>query len=131
MSGDILVYPGLKYLGMKLVKNEILSPESRNLMWTRQESKARLTKYGFGWSIGTDSTTKQKVVAHSGSWTGAASYWRIYPDSGVVVVVLSNRRNHKPGSLGATLGNMAVLEKAQISAPVDDDTSQPEQEDDN
>ncbi|MGH8001321.1 MAG: hypothetical protein ACREPR_18335, partial [Brasilonema sp.] len=69
------------------------------------------------------------VVAHSGSWTGAASYWRVYPDDGVVVVVLSNRRNHEPRTLGAYLGNMAVLGTTQFGKPIND-TIQPDQPDD-
>lgn len=116
-------------LGMKVVKGEILNQESRDLMWTKQKSQAGITRYGFGWNVGKDNVSNQKVVVHSGSWTGARSYWRIYPDDGVVVVVLSNQRNHEPRTLGAYLGNMAVLGTTQFGKPIND-TIQPDQPDD-
>jgi serine beta-lactamase-like protein LACTB, mitochondrial len=104
-------------LGMKVVNGNILTPASRNLMWTKQQSQARLTNYGFGWNVGTDGD--RKVVAHNGAQTGAASYWRIYPDDGVVVVVLSNRRGHNPRQLGINLGKMAVQNTTQFMQSVD------------
>ncbi|MBW4643801.1 MAG: beta-lactamase family protein [Goleter apudmare HA4340-LM2] len=105
-------------LGMKVLNGNILKPTSRDLMWTKQKSQAGTTQYGFGWSVGQDGN--RKVVAHNGAQTGAASYWRIYPSDGVVVVVLSNRRGHNPRNLGISLGKMAVLNTTQFTQQADD-----------
>ena len=98
----------LANLGIKLINGEILNQKSLDLMWSRQKTNnGKTTRYGLGWSIGRDEDGR-KIVAHSGAQNGAASYWRIYPNDKVVVVILSNKRGHKARNLGAYLGRVAV-----------------------
>ncbi len=98
----------LANLGIKLLNGEIINQNSLDLMWTRQKtSGGKTTGYGLGWNVGTDSEGR-KAVAHNGSQNGAASYWRIYPNDKVVVVVLSNKKGHNPRDLAAYLGRVAI-----------------------
>lgn len=98
----------LANLGIKLLNGEIINQNSLDLMWTRQKTKGgKTTGYGLGWNVGSDSEGRF-AVAHNGSQNGAASYWRIYPNDKVVVVVLSNKRGHNPRNLAAYLGRVAI-----------------------
>jgi CubicO group peptidase (beta-lactamase class C family) len=103
-------------LGIKLLNNQIISKASRDSMWTAQSSDAGKTGYGFGWGVG--GQNGRKIVAHSGEQNGAASYWRIYPNDGVVIVVLSNRRDHEPSDLGAALGNLVLTGTSSSPKPI-------------
>lgn len=94
-------------LGTKLLDGVILRQATLNTMWTAQSADDGPTTYGLGWSIG--SQNGNKIVAHSGSQVGAASYWLIYPDDDIVVTVLSNRNGHSPGGLAKWIGRAAVL----------------------
>jgi serine beta-lactamase-like protein LACTB, mitochondrial len=92
-------------LGILLADGKILPKSELNLLWTRQKTRdGKTTGYGLGWGVGSEGG--RKVVAHSGSQNGAASYWRIYPNEKVVIVVLSNRNGHKPAKLGKYLGQL-------------------------
>ncbi|MEM7553542.1 MAG: serine hydrolase domain-containing protein [Cyanobacteria bacterium P01_A01_bin.84] len=107
--------PDLARLSIRLLNGKIISKQSLNIMWTPQKSQGRTTRYGLGWGVGTDEDGR-KIVAHSGAQNGAASYWRIYPHEKVVVVVISNRRGHKPRDLGSSLGKLTVTNS--ITKPV-------------
>jgi CubicO group peptidase (beta-lactamase class C family) len=97
----------LAELGDKLLTEKILKQSTLNTMWTAQTADSGPTTYGLGWSIG--SQNGKKIVAHSGSQLGAASYWLLYPDDDVVVAVLSNRNDHSPSTLAKWVGRVAVL----------------------
>ncbi|NDJ16964.1 serine hydrolase [Myxacorys almedinensis] len=97
----------LTRLGIKLLNGSVMSPRSRDLMWTKSKfNNGSTSNYGLGWNIGTDQG--RKIVAHDGSQNGARSYWRLYPEDGITIVVLTNRSEHNPAVLGQTLGSLAL-----------------------
>ena len=53
--------------------------------------------YGYGWDVG-NGPGGVRLVGKSGAQPGARSYLRVYPDDGVVVAVLTNRKGggHDP-----------------------------------
>ena len=54
-------------------------------MWTRIREP-----YGLGWIVATNG----KYASHSGAFTGAGSYLRVYKDGSLTIAVMSNRRYH-------------------------------------
>jgi CubicO group peptidase (beta-lactamase class C family) len=89
--------------GMKLVNGSILNQDNLDRLWTRPNAQAN---YALGWSTGTDQDTR--VVAHSGSQTGARSYIRVYPDREIVIAILSNQRGHDATQLGRDIGTLIL-----------------------
>lgn len=57
-----------------------------------------ITSYGIGWSQGEDSN-QRKYYGHTGGSVGGISVMRIYPDSGLIIVILSNSSNVRYGNL--------------------------------
>ena len=72
-------------------------------MWTP------IGSYAYGWDVGT-ATSGQRVVGKAGGQPGAKSYLRIYPDDGIVVSVLSNRRAGAtaPAGSAASIGELML-----------------------
>ena len=107
-------YPGGGYecsahdlckLGIKVLDGKILPRANLDTLWTVQTVKTGTSTYGLGWVVGSDNG--KRVVTHSGSQSGAASIWRIYPDDGVVVVVLANMVYSGPADLSRNLAALA------------------------
>jgi CubicO group peptidase (beta-lactamase class C family) len=48
--------------------------------------------YGIGWNI--DTTTKYRIVTHSGGMPGVATWLRLVPSERLVIVVLCNENDH-------------------------------------
>lgn len=46
--------------------------------------------YGFGWFLYAPKPDEGKVIGHSGEQTGCSSQIFIYPEKGIVIVVLTN-----------------------------------------
>jgi CubicO group peptidase (beta-lactamase class C family) len=61
--------------------------------------------YGYGWDVGTG-PGGVRLVGKAGAQPGAKSYLRVYPDDGVVVAVLTNRKGggHDPVGLSKRIG---------------------------
>ncbi len=81
----------LARFGQQVINGTILSPESRATAWTAPDSNN--LSYGMGWDLGRTrtATTVRRYVAHSGSQVGAATYLLMYPESGLVITVMSNQ----------------------------------------
>lgn len=69
-------------------------------------STAGICKNGVAWELGTSSG--RSIVEHDGSWTGARSLVRIYPNDNLVVAVMSNRTDHDPKALGTSIGDIVL-----------------------
>ncbi len=83
-TGDLLKF------GEAMRTGTLLKPETVQLLWAPQKtSDGKATSYGMGWSSGTDSQG-HRWVGHTGGSMGATSNLRIYPDDGLVVVLLVN-----------------------------------------
>ena len=97
----------LAILGIKLSQGKILTQKALDTMWLGRDAKIEDSNYGLGWSVSTFGGTDS--VSHSGAQNGAASYWRILPKKGIVVVVLSNMREHSVKNLANYLTSLALL----------------------
>lgn len=68
----------------------LLKPVTVQLLWTSQQtSEGKETGYGMGWSTGKDAGG-HRWVGHTGGSMGATSHLRIYPDDGLVLVLMVN-----------------------------------------
>ncbi|HZN71013.1 MAG TPA: serine hydrolase [Micromonosporaceae bacterium] len=81
--------------GAKLLAGQIISPLAAEYMWSGTG-----WGYSYGWQV--DSQTDEdgdtyRRVWKSGGQLGADSYLQLYPDDGIVVAVLSNRRGATDG----------------------------------
>jgi CubicO group peptidase (beta-lactamase class C family) len=64
---------------------------------------------GVAWGRSFDPSGR-RAMDHNGSWTGARSFVRIYPDDDLVVAIMSNRTEHNPDiwTLGDTIGDIVL-----------------------
>lgn len=97
----------LARFGGKLAAGEILEADSLETMWTPPNNES---SYALGWSTGEEDG--HQVVAKNGAQLGARSYLRIYPDDGIVIAVLSNRKGggHSATQLGQDIGKLMLDE---------------------
>lgn len=100
----------LARFGMKLIDGDILTPTSLHKLWTPPDT---LSNYAYGWNTAWENCTF--VVAKDGAQKGAKSYLRMYPTRGIVIAVLTNRKNggHSPKSLAKSIGSMMLNEECQ------------------
>lgn len=89
--------------GFAHLYHKILNEETVELFWkTQQTADGKETNYGIGWASGKDDDGRE-WVGHNGGSIGGSTYFRIYPQSEVVVVVISNmsgaRFNELPDQL--------------------------------
>ena len=75
----------LTRLGSQLLAGAVLSPANVTYLW-----KGTGWGYAYGFGIGTESGHRR--VAKNGSQRGADSFLLIYPDDGIVIAVMANRR---------------------------------------
>jgi D-alanyl-D-alanine carboxypeptidase len=69
--------------------DKLLSPESKQQMWTRAKlNDGSETSYGFGWRIGTHDGHRN--IGHSGSTSGFSASLQRFPDDKLTVIVLCN-----------------------------------------
>jgi len=75
-----------------LLNGQIVSPDSRDEMWTRITN---LSTYGVGWRSGNVALADGSIhyaVRHSGSQQGGNAMLLVYPDSELIVVAMANRQ---------------------------------------
>ncbi len=66
----------------------ILSPRSRELMWTPTTLKDGTVKhYGLGWGV---ATSGRANAGHSGYTSGFSTTFQVYPDDHLTIIVLTN-----------------------------------------
>jgi CubicO group peptidase (beta-lactamase class C family) len=76
--------------GSALLRPGFLTADSLKLLFTSQKTTdGKETGYGMGWSIH-KSHTGQRVYEHSGGSVGGSCQLIVYPDSRVVVALLTN-----------------------------------------
>lgn len=92
--------------GLRLLDDSILSAADRAAMWTP------IGSYADGWNVGVSDNAGEAVVGKSGAQHGAKTYWRIYPDDDISIIVLSNRwgGDFNPRLLAKAIGEL-MLEK--------------------
>ena len=115
LGGGIEVSPvDLARFAWKTLDGQIVDADTRdNRLWT-PVVPGRNT--GLGWQLST--IDGSQVAQHGGSWTGTQTYLRVYRDDGLVVAVMSNRRNHTVGSVSGLTGNIADIVLAPDPQPI-------------
>jgi serine beta-lactamase-like protein LACTB, mitochondrial len=89
-GGFLSTAEDLARFGDRLLRGELLQPESVALLWTPMHtSDGTPTEYGIGWTVERDSLGRRRV-RHSGGSVGGTAHLIIYPDQRVVVAVLVN-----------------------------------------
>lgn len=90
-------------LGLRLLDGSILSAADRTELWTPQGSRS------YGWDVGT-AQSGERAVSKTGGQPGANTYWLVYPDDDIQIVVLTNRwkGGHNAGTLSTQIGEMLL-----------------------
>lgn len=95
---------------LALEKNEVLRPETKQLMETAHvpESEDKSSFYGYGWAI-FNSTENKKVVAHNGSNGIFFADFVRHMDDDLVVIALSNIiLNHQSENVAWEISSMVL-----------------------
>ena len=97
-----------------LAGDELLSRETRQMMWTAQEtSDGKKTGYGLGFGLsGSGSDLK---VLHTGVQEKVRTRMEIYPEKKYGVVVMTNSENAEPGDMMAVIDN-AIREHSRSTS---------------
>jgi len=89
-GGFLSTAEDLVRFGSTLLQPGFLKAESLKTMFTSQKTSAgEETGYGIGWGIG-KSPSGKTVHAHSGGAVGGTSQLVVYPESHVVIALLTN-----------------------------------------
>jgi CubicO group peptidase (beta-lactamase class C family) len=93
----------LAAFGHKLASGQIIGRTSLPVLWNGFQGS-----YANGWDI--VPANGRKVVAKSGANEGTQSYLRVYPNDGITVAVLSNRKGggHDVTALGTSIGELVA-----------------------
>lgn len=96
LGGGIEASPvDLAWFGWKVLDGKVVSKNTRdNVLWKRVNSSF---VRGIGWRIPT--IGGKKVAEHGGSFSGTRTFMRVYRNDGLVIAVMTNRRNQGSGSL--------------------------------
>ncbi len=91
--------------GLQLLDGSILTADERDDLWDP------IGSYAYGWDVGA-ADTGELTVGKAGGQPGAQSYWRVYPDDDITVVVLSNRwkGGHSGSGLSRAIGQLMLDE---------------------
>jgi CubicO group peptidase (beta-lactamase class C family) len=89
-GGFLSTSEDLVRFGSLLLQPGFLKAESLKLLFTSQKTKSgEETGYGMGWGIG-KSPSGKTVYAHSGGSVGGTSQLIVYPETRVVVALVTN-----------------------------------------
>ena len=88
----------LARLGLALLGDELLSAAAKQALWTPlalADGSMNPENYGVGWRIDTSSrllgeARPTRVLHHGGTQPGAAAFFMIVPEHGIVVAVMAN-----------------------------------------
>ena len=94
-GGFLASVADLAHFGMKHFDDAVLTPDSRALLWTTQQStNGTNTDYGVGWF------TSDRWVEHPGGALGGSTLLRIYPEEQTVVALAANLSMLGPNRFG-------------------------------
>lgn len=89
-GGFLSTAEDLVRFGSALLRPGFLKPESLRLLFTSQKTvSGQETGYGMGWFVG-KSQSGQPIYQHAGGSVGGTSQLIIYPDSGLVVALVTD-----------------------------------------
>lgn len=110
-GGLVGTAPDVARFGLALARGSLLKKETMAQMLTRQKTRdGRLTGYGLGWTLG--ERNRHREAWHTGGQERVSNvlYWQ--PDTGLVVVLLSDLEGVQPGltDLARRLADLLQLE---------------------
>ena len=89
-GGFLSTASDLLKLGFAHLDQRILQAATIDTLWKAQHtSDGKSTHYGIGWSSGEDASGR-RWVGHGGGSVGGTTFFRVYPDQGLVVGVIAN-----------------------------------------
>jgi CubicO group peptidase (beta-lactamase class C family) len=89
-GGFLSTIEDLVRFGEAMRTGTLLKPATVQQLWTSLTlSDGKETGYGIGWSVNRDAQG-HRYVGHTGGSMGATSHLRVYPDDGLVIVLLVN-----------------------------------------
>lgn len=101
----------LARFGQRLLDGDIVDQDTRdNRLWSPVGSGCNWPsggkcRNGLGWRV------YHSFVEHGGSWTGARSNLRIYPDDDLVIAIMSNKVRDEAGDDGTAQNQRALTAK--------------------
>jgi CubicO group peptidase (beta-lactamase class C family) len=114
-SAHDLVRFGMFHLGQRLPgQRPVISDETRRAM-QRVETPEGRDRYGLGWAIGEEAGMRR--ISHTGSMPGVTTILNLYPDEGVVSVVLLNSSNAPGRARLAQMVAASILPQLSASSP--------------
>ncbi len=98
-GGMVSTAPDLCRIGMALLADRLMKPETRALMWTRQKlNSGESISQTLGWGSGT--FRERPVYMHTGAQQATRTFLAIVPRDNLIVAVLTNYESHSPADLG-------------------------------
>ena len=111
-GGFLSTSDDLVRFGFAHMTDEHLTRETIDLLWTPQRtSSGEDTGYGIGWGTRTDEQGRH-FVGHTGGSVGGTTQFRVYPEEGLVIAVITNTSG----------GTLAPLTEAVVEAFLGDVT---------
>lgn len=107
----------LALLGAGMLSHQLVSGETRELMWERQKtSDGRPTSYGLGFQIA--HLDGQRLISHSGSQEKARTLLTMLPDQNAAVAIMCNTEGSNLFPLGRDLMRLiAGIPEPKAAAP--------------
>lgn len=100
-GGFLSTAEDLARLGRNLLDGKLLSPETREVLWTPQTlADGSRTRYGIGWGSYTD-PHGHRLAAHTGGAMGGTSHLVIFRDQRLVLALIVNSDETFIGALPA------------------------------
>jgi CubicO group peptidase (beta-lactamase class C family) len=104
-GGLISTADDLRKFAAAMLEDRLVKRETRDLIWTaRKTANGDSIGYGYGFQVA--EIDGHKVVSHGGSQPGVQNLMRIWPETGVVVVLMTNLQGAR---LTATVGAAARI----------------------
>ena len=102
-GGILSTSEDLARFGNAHLTDEFLQPATIEMLWESQETESGdETGYGIGWFNDVDARGR-RVVRHSGGSVGGTTNFRILPDDGLVIAVITNTSSADIGPLTSSL----------------------------
>lgn len=109
-GGFLSTSEDLARFGFAHLSNTLLKPETIATMWTSQKTnKGEATGYGIGWGSGTDDSGR-RFAGHGGGSVGGTTFFRVYPDQQLVIVIIANMSGVKYNDLPQQVAELFMPE---------------------
>jgi len=116
-GGVIGTAENLVWFGLAQLEEDPVIDTVKQSFWMEQKTNAgEGTKYGLGWAIRVDDNGRQWIGHGGGSVGGSTQFW-INPDSGLVIVMISNLSGFDYGKILISLAEVFVPANVEPGNP--------------